>query len=63
VEPNVEELPERLAKHANLSKADFEEAVDAADIVLLLVDHHQFKEADRALLEQKVVIDTKGIWR
>ncbi|MFD2759364.1 UDP-N-acetyl-D-mannosamine dehydrogenase, partial [Gulosibacter faecalis] len=63
VEPNVEELPERLTKHANLSKADFEEAVEAADIVLLLVDHHQFREADRALLEQKVVIDTKGIWR
>jgi UDP-N-acetyl-D-mannosaminuronic acid dehydrogenase len=63
VEPNVEELPERLTKHANISKATFSEAVADADIVLLLVDHHQFKDADRTLLEQKVVIDTKGIWR
>ncbi|WP_282852885.1 UDP-N-acetyl-D-mannosamine dehydrogenase [Gulosibacter sediminis] len=63
VEPNVEELPERLAKHPNVTKASFEDAVAEADIVLLLVDHHQFKEADRSILEQKVVIDTKGIWR
>lgn len=34
-----------------------------ADILLVLVDHTEFKEIDRELLKEKVVIDTRGIWR
>ena len=34
-----------------------------ADILLVLVDHVEFKEIDRDLLEEKIVIDTRGIWR
>lgn len=34
-----------------------------ADILLVLVDHVEFKEIDRELLKEKVVIDTRGIWR
>ncbi|WP_087005396.1 UDP-N-acetyl-D-mannosamine dehydrogenase [Gulosibacter sp. 10] len=63
VEPNVEELPERLAKHENVRKQDLETAIADADIILLLVDHDEFKGVDSAVLNEKAVIDTKGLWR
>ena len=34
-----------------------------ADILLVLVDHDEFKAIDRELLKEKVVIDTRGVWR
>lgn len=34
-----------------------------ADILLLLVDHQEFKGIDREMLKEKVVIDTRGVWR
>lgn len=34
-----------------------------ADILLVLVDHDEFKEIDRELLKEKVLIDTRGVWR
>jgi UDP-N-acetyl-D-mannosaminuronic acid dehydrogenase len=34
-----------------------------ADILLTLVDHDEFKEIDRELLKEKVVIDTRGVFR
>jgi UDP-N-acetyl-D-mannosaminuronic acid dehydrogenase len=39
------------------------EVLKEADILLVLVDHHEFKGIDRELLKEKVVIDTRGIWR
>ncbi len=63
VEPNVEALPPVLSNLSNLTKQDTEEAIAAADVVLLLVNHRQFVELDQSLLEGKTVIDTKGIWR
>lgn len=63
VEPNVEELPEQLTRHENIRKQNLEEAIKDADIVLLLVDHDQFKSLDRDLLKEKIIVDTKGVWR
>lgn len=40
-----------------------EEVLREADILLVLVDHVEFKGIDRELLKEKVVIDTRGIWR
>jgi UDP-N-acetyl-D-mannosaminuronic acid dehydrogenase len=39
------------------------EVMREADILLVLVDHEEFKEIDRELLKEKVLIDTRGIWR
>jgi len=39
------------------------EVLREADILLVLVDHSEFREIDRELLKEKVVIDTRGIWR
>jgi UDP-N-acetyl-D-mannosaminuronic acid dehydrogenase len=63
VEPNLKSLPESLAKSDSTRLVDIKEAMTAADIILLLVDHRQFKRIDRELLKPKIVIDTRGIWR
>jgi UDP-N-acetyl-D-mannosaminuronic acid dehydrogenase len=62
VDPNVDQLPASL-RAAGLSRLhSVDEAVAAADLVLLLVDHDEFLALDPASLEGKKVIDTKGIW-
>lgn len=63
VEPNVTELPGTLAGRENLELVPLAEAVEAADVVVLLVDHKEFKAMDTAALTGKTVIDTRGTWR
>ncbi|WP_405217089.1 UDP-N-acetyl-D-mannosamine dehydrogenase [Agrococcus sp. Ld7] len=63
VEPNVEALPARLSELANVQLQDAESAIADADIVVMLVDHTPFKRIDRGSLQEKVLIDTKGVWR
>ena len=62
VEPNVHELPASLADKKNVRLVSLEDAMRDANIVLLLVDHKEFKAMDRALLKGKTVIDTRGIF-
>ena len=62
VDPNVEELPAALAASGLSRLHGMEEAVAAADLVMLLVDHDEFLTLDPLSLEGKQVIDTKGIW-
>ncbi|UUA86700.1 UDP-N-acetyl-D-mannosamine dehydrogenase [Corynebacterium pseudogenitalium] len=62
VEPNINKLPGSLASTSNAVYTQLESALQAADIVALLVDHKEFKELPSASLEGKKVIDTKGIW-
>lgn len=62
VEPHVDQLPRQLAGVSNVSLHDLKPALAMADVVLLLVDHDDFKELDRELLVGKTVLDTRGIW-
>ena len=62
VEPNIDELPPELADRSNVELAELDDALDQADIVLLLVDHAPFKNVDPESLRSKIVLDTKGIW-
>jgi len=62
VEPHIDELPERLQGRDNLTLTEVHEAIDRADIILLLVDHAAFKDLGPAAY-QKRVIDTRGQWR
>ena len=62
-EPNLARLPESLSGYPHLRAADLETSVRTADIIVLLVDHRQFKRVDRELLNIKIVIDTCGLWR
>lgn len=59
-EPHIDSLPESLGTATHMDAAD---AVDAAHIVVLLVDHDVFGELDRAVLDSKVLLDTRGMWR
>lgn len=62
-EPFVDSLPSALDNLPNLRLARTVDAVDAADIVVLLVEHDQFLALNRSVLAGKVVYDTRGIWR
>ena len=63
VEPNVDALPASLAHAPNVTLATTDDAIDEADIVVLLVDHREFRKVDAARLADRVVIDTRGVWR
>lgn len=63
VEPNIDVLPREFEGIDNVELADLDDAVARADIVLLMVDHDPFKDFDREKLREKIVIDTKGLWR
>ena len=39
------------------------EAIERADIVVMLVDHDPFKALNKSRLAGKVVYDTRGLWR
>lgn len=57
-EPHIHQLPSALEK-AGVAFADAEEAVNKADIVVILVDHDVFKRL-RSKLAGRCVIDTRG---
>jgi UDP-N-acetyl-D-mannosaminuronic acid dehydrogenase len=62
VEPNLTsnlDLPGHLQSEFEL--VDLDKAIDSADIVLLLVDHDEFKDFDFSY--NKKLVDTRGIWR
>lgn len=61
VEPYISRLPPELAE-LGLALHDFDDALDRANLVLLLVDHMSFLQVDRDLLKDKFVIDTRGAW-
>ncbi|MGP5634753.1 UDP-N-acetyl-D-mannosamine dehydrogenase [Corynebacterium casei] len=61
-EPNVNDLPKRLKGYENAELKNYEEAIDEAEIVLLLVDHKEFKSLDKTKFEGKKLVDTKGLW-
>lgn len=61
VEPNVRQLPAALREIATLT--DSEQALQAADVVVVLVDHRQFRAIPAARVTQRWVVDAKGVWR
>ncbi|WP_315279454.1 UDP-N-acetyl-D-mannosamine dehydrogenase [Kocuria carniphila] len=63
VEPNVRELPKSLQGMANVEFAEYADAIERSDVVLLLVDHDEFKTIPATALKGKTVVDTKGLWR
>ena len=42
---------------------DLKDLLKQADILLLLVDHHEFSDIDPQVIRDKVVIDTRGVLR
>jgi UDP-N-acetyl-D-mannosaminuronic acid dehydrogenase len=50
-----------LARHKEFTLLPYEEVVARADIVVVLVDHKQFRKLRATDLKEKIVIDTRGI--
>lgn len=63
VEPNIDYLPEAFGEFNNVELSTLEAAIREADIILLLVDHDEFKAIDVDALREKIVVATKGLWR
>ena len=61
VEPHVTTIPDRLAQDASLVSA--EQALQQADILVMLVDHARFRAIDATQIAQPWIVDTKGVWR
>lgn len=57
VEPNINELPTSIQGKVELLR--YEEALEVADIHLLLVDHREFLTVKPT---RGMVVDTRGIW-
>jgi len=62
-EPLTHVLPDQLEGYPNVRLEPACDAIAAADIVVLLVDHDHFKSLSRSRLAGKVVYDTRGLWR
>ena len=64
VEENVGEVivcEPNIKTHKEFDLCSFDEALERADILLVLVDHEPFKSLSAAKLSEKIVIDTRGI--
>lgn len=59
VEPNINDLPPSLVDKAKLISV--EEAISDADVIVILVDHAQFKNLDPVKFAGKRVVDTRGL--
>jgi UDP-N-acetyl-D-mannosaminuronic acid dehydrogenase len=62
VEPNLKTLPEDL-RIEKVAFMRFEEAIIEANIIVLLVDHAEFRNVKPKLKSAQVLIDTRGIWK
>ena len=60
VEPNITSLPSVLAGKAKL--VDCNTAIEQVDILVMLVDHREFKEISKDQLQDRALIDTRGLW-
>jgi UDP-N-acetyl-D-mannosaminuronic acid dehydrogenase len=61
VEPNIQEKPKSLLQD-NIELTNLKFAISQSDVIVLLVDHKEFKEMDLGLISGKQVVDTRGTW-
>ncbi|MFC0226070.1 UDP-N-acetyl-D-mannosamine dehydrogenase [Serratia aquatilis] len=61
VEPNVDHLPKSLAGHVTLKT--IMDALEQADVIVMLVDHKEFRAIKPQDIKQPWIVDTKGVWR
>jgi UDP-N-acetyl-D-mannosaminuronic acid dehydrogenase len=63
VEPYIKQLPNALNSSTNVKLSGLAEALDKSNIVVLLVDHDDFRGISVEALKGKVIIDTRGMIR
>jgi UDP-N-acetyl-D-mannosaminuronic acid dehydrogenase len=60
VEPNINTLPNKLTGKLNL--CNIESALTEGNIILLLVNHKEFKKPCEIASNENIIIDTIGVW-
>ncbi len=60
VEPHIDSIPARLG---DAQLVEVAEALETADICVLLVDHAVFKSGKKPDADRQRVIDTRGLWK
>lgn len=67
VEPHIDRLPKSLHSTndsgGSIILASLPQALSEADMVLGLVAHKAFRSIDRSDLDEKIVMDTCGVWQ
>lgn len=61
VEPNLSQLPRALSELPNISLSDLAPTVEDSDILVILVDHYQFRLKAKEISQSPCVIDTRGL--
>ncbi len=61
VEPNIAQLPDQLIAQG-VELVELSDALGAANLLVALVDHSEFKQIPLSQVTSKVVIDTRGLW-
>lgn len=61
VEPNLKKLPTAL-KNTSIQYTSFDQACSKADLIVLLVDHKEFKKPSNNSQKKQTVLDFKGLW-
>ena len=59
VEPNIIELPSSLSEKTSLTS--IQSSINEADVLVLLVDHKEFKDMSKT--SDKIHVDTRGLWQ
>jgi UDP-N-acetyl-D-mannosaminuronic acid dehydrogenase len=63
VEPNISFLPDAFNGHGRVELVTIKVALERSQIIVLLVDHWEFKQMPTEDLMGKTIIDTRGIWK
>ena len=61
VEPNIKSLPANL-EAANIELVSLNDALERANVLVVLVDHAEFKALSSDQINTKVVVDTRGLF-
>ncbi len=61
VEPNIKVLPDVLENRKNVEFSTLDDALEVADVVVVLVKHKEFISIEIDKISKKMVIDTTGV--
>ena len=51
------------ARFSEFSLVSLDEVIQRAHVLVLLTDHRQFRKIPKRILQEKVLVDTRGAWR
>ncbi|MQT64272.1 UDP-N-acetyl-D-mannosamine dehydrogenase [Pseudomonas sp. FSL R10-0056] len=61
VDPNINKLPATIQNKIHLSSIST--ALETSDIIVLLVDHKEFKALTNSEIKKQLIVDTRGIFQ